>query len=461
MALSLRARTDDLVARYRRHVSQGRAALGQMMGARVETASSGCVVYDADGDALLDCGGYGVFLLGHRHPTVLAAVTRQLELHPLATKVLLEPSLADAAEALSTVAPPGLDYVHFVSSGAEAVETAIKLARTHGKRRLIAMEGGYHGKTMGALSVTGRDLFRRPFTPLLPDVRHVPFADTGSLAALLDEEPDSCVIVEPVQAEGGVQVPPPGYLSSVEDLCRDAGAFLVVDEIQTGLGRLGAWWGSERERVIPDVLLSGKALSGGVVPVAAAIASEEAYATMSRDPFLHTSTFSGAPLAMAAAEAAVIAIAREHLVERSRRLGERLLQSVDSLLGATCGHLVTEVRGVGLLIGVEFASELLAGDFFLELLEQRVIASHSLNAQHVVRLTPPGVLGEEEVRWLELAVERAGERLADRHLAHGGGNGLLRTSRSRRFSPAVRPRPSTQRSATSSGTPASRVRFGA
>ncbi|MBC2865200.1 aspartate aminotransferase family protein [Streptomyces mexicanus] len=400
---------------YKRHLSRGRGKLGEMLGGQVEVASAGSWVRTEDGRAYLNCGGYGVFLAGACHPRIVAAVERQLRTHPLATRLLLEPRAAHAAAALARVAPAGLERVHFTNSGAEAVETALKLARTRGHRRILATSGGFHGKTLGALSATGKRLYRDPFTPLLPHTTHVPYGDADALRdALGADASDTVVIVEPVQSEAGVLVPPEGYLKEVAAACAASGAFFVLDEVMTGLGRLGAWWGADREGVTPDVLLVGKALSGGVVPVAAAVATAEAFAAFDRDPFLHTSTFSGAPLAMAAAEAAIEVIEDEGLVERASLLGGRILSLLRSAVTRHCPHLVRDVRGLGLLIGVEFHETGLAGEFLLELLSREVIANHSLNAHTVVRLTPPAVLDEPELDHLGEALDGAFRALARR-----------------------------------------------
>ncbi|GGV28917.1 aminotransferase class III-fold pyridoxal phosphate-dependent enzyme [Streptomyces griseoflavus] len=405
----------DVPARYRAHLSRGRAKLGELFGGDVEVSSAGCRVRTARGRDYLNCGGYGVFLTGACHPRVVAAVERQIRTLPLSTRLLLEPRAADAATALARVAPPGLERVHFTGSGAEAVETALKLARSQGHRRIVATEGGYHGKTLGALSATGRALYQDPFRPLLPDTVHVPYGDAAALAGALGEDgSDAVVLVEPVQGEAGVIIPPDGYLRRVAEVCRRTGAFLVLDEVMTGLGRLGHWWGADREGVVPDVLLAGKSLSGGVVPVAAAIATPRAFRAFDRDPFLHTSTFSAAPVAMAAARAAVAVIDEEGLVERSRALGDTLLPLLRGSLLAHCPHLVREVRGMGLLLGVEFRDGGLAGEFLLELLDLGVIANHSLNAHAVVRLTPPAVLSDEETGELAAAVEAAARALGER-----------------------------------------------
>ncbi|MGC5051854.1 aspartate aminotransferase family protein [Micromonospora sp. DT48] len=403
---------------YRRHIGRGRARIAAMTGAAIEVASSGAHVWDSTGRRYLDCGGYGVFLLGHAHPDVTEAVIGQIRRHPMATRLLLEPTAATAAAALAEVTPAGLDYVHFVNSGAEATETAIKLARAHGKHVLVSATGGYHGKTTGALALTARPVFQEPFRPLLDSV-HVPYGDPSALETVLAERHgQACVVVEPVQGEGGVVVPPPGYLTRVQELCRAYGAMFVLDEIQTGLGRLGSWWGADDEGVRPDILLVGKNLSGGVVPVAAAVATAEAYAPLDNDPFLHTSTFAGAPVAMAAAAAAVRVIARDGLVTRAAGLGERIRQVLDETLGDLRGDVVTDIRGRGLLLGVELADEALAGQLMLHLLEAGVVVNHSLNAHRVVRLTPPAVLTDRDLDELHSALRTAAQQLTRHATTH-------------------------------------------
>ena len=401
---------------YRSRLSKGRAVLGEMFGGHVETASEGAWVTTSDGRRFLNCGGYGVFLTGARHPTVVREVAAQLHSHPVSTRIFLEPQAALAADALVAVAPKGLSRVHFAGSGAEAVEAAIKLARTRGKRHLVATDGGYHGKTMGALTLTGKSVFQDPFRPLLPLTRHVPYGDAAALRAVLEQIPgEGCVFLEPVQGEAGVVIPPAGYLSEAARLCEEFGALLVLDEIQTGLGRLGTWWGADAEGVTPDVLLVGKGLSGGVVPVSAVVATEEVFSAFDQDPFLHTSTFSAAPLAMAAARGALQAIQEDGLVDRSRILGERLLADLRSVVTRHFGDVVREVRGRGLMLGVEFAEPGPAGDLLIELTQHGVIANHSLNSHLVLRLTPPAVLDEDDLEFLHEAVDNACRAQAARY----------------------------------------------
>lgn len=404
------------IERCRRHLSKGRAKLADLTGGHVEVSSAGAWVTMADGTRYLNAGGYGVFIHGARHPVVEAAVIDQIRTHPIATRLLIDPLAPMAAEALASVAPAGLRKVHFSGSGAEAIEAAIKIARTRGKVRLISATGGYHGKTMGALSVTAKDLYQQPFRPLLPQVAHVRYGDAEALEAQLRSGgPDACVVVEPVQGEAGVVIPPTGYLSDVAKLCREHGALFVLDEVFTGLGRLGTWWGGDRDGVTPDVMTVGKGLSGGIVPVAATVATVEAFRDFDRDPYLHTSTFSGAPIAMAAACAAIDAIQRESLVERAAAIGARLLVELCRSARERCDHLVREVRGAGLAIGVELAGPGLAGEMLGELLERRVIVNHSLNAHSVLRLTPPAILTTAEIDHLVTAFDESFRVLADRY----------------------------------------------
>lgn len=407
-----------VLAQYQRHVNKGLAKLAKFANLPVEVRSDGNLVYDQDGKAFLDCGGYSVFLLGHRHPAVINAVKAQLDRHPMTTRVLLSPELGEAATALAEVAPAGLDYVCFTNSGAEAVEVGLKLARLNGKRRLIAAEGGFHGKTLGALSVTGRPHYQEPFQPLLPNVEFVPYGDTPALeSAIARSDGDACVILEPIQAENGVVVPPVGYLREARRLCSTHDALLILDEIQTGLGRLGVWWGADREGVVPDILLAGKVLSGGVVPVGAAVTSAALYARLNSDPFLHTSTFGGNPLAMAAVRATIETIKREGIVSRAEMLGKALLEPLRQILEVRCPSLIVEVRGVGLLIGIEFIEGHIAADFIFELLQRRVISSNSLNSNRVARLTPPALLSESDLTWLFDAVGGAATALHRRYAA--------------------------------------------
>ena len=401
---------------YRRHVNKSSAALVELLGAPLPERAEGNHLYDADGVRYLDCAGFGVNLIGHRHPVVIDAVTRQLNAAPLVSKPLISRVTAEAAAALAGVAPAGLDHVYFTNSGAEAVEVALKLARLQGRTRVIAMRDGFHGKTFGALSVTGRPAYRTPFEPLLPGVEFAAFGELDDLERRLAVDGErTCVLLEPILGEGGVRVPPAGWLAAVRELCTRTGALLVLDEIQTGLGRVGAWWAADTEGVVPDMLLSGKILSGGVVPVGAVLATDDVFRPLDDDPMLQSSTFAGSPLAAAAVTATLSVLRDEHLIQRSAELGDRLLRVTRHILAEHCPGLVADVRGRGLLIGMDFTASDLAVEFLMELIARRVVPSYSLNTYHVLRLTPPATLTEPDIAELEQALTGAAREVGVRH----------------------------------------------
>ena len=377
----------------------------------MEVRANGSIIIDDEGREFIDCaGGYGVFTLGHRHPEVMAAVKDQLEAMPLASKLFLNKPLADLAALLAEVTPGDLQYSFFVNSGAEAVENAIKLARmTTGRQEMVATEGAFHGKTLGALSASGRSLFRRQFEPLVPGFMHVAFGDIDVLERAVSER-TAAVILEPIQGEGGVQVPPPGYLAQVRELCDSTGALLIADEIQTGLGRTGTLFGVDRHAVVPDLMTLGKALGGGVMPIAAVVGRPHTWAKFNKNPLVLTSTFGGNPLACAAAIAAVTVVTRDRLWERAEKVGARLREGLECAADRF-PRIIGDVRGAGLLLGVELSHEGLGGVVVPEMAKNGVASGYTLNLPKVIRFEPSLLIEETLVdRIIEVfsaAVEEA------------------------------------------------------
>ena len=365
-------------------------------GAVLEWEGEGCFVRDVYGREFLDClGGYGIFALGHRHPKVVSAVAAQLGRLALHSQHLLNPVAAEAARRLAEITPGALRKTFWCSSGTEAVEGALKLSRLYtGRSRFVSTEGSFHGKTLGSLSVTGRDVFRHPFEPLL-DAVFVPYGDADAIAAAVDDD-TAAVILEPIQGEGGVNVPPDDYLPAVREICTERGALLVFDEVQTGLGRTGAMFGCDHVGVAPDVMSLGKAISGGVVPCAAFTSTDEIWAAFHPNPFYHTSTFGANPLATTAAAATIATIREEGLVARSAAMGERFLTGLRAL-AAGFPSLVTEVRGRGLLIGVEAVDAGRGQSIARRLFDRNVLVAHTLNKPEVIRVEPPLVITEDLV----------------------------------------------------------------
>jgi ornithine--oxo-acid transaminase len=374
----------------------------------------GVYLWDVDGNRYLDClSAYSAVNQGHCHPKILAAMVEQAQKLTLTSRAFRNDQLALFYQDMETLT--GAHKILPMNSGAEAVETAIKAVRKWGYEvkgvpenaaEIIVCAGNFHGRTLGIVGFSTDPAARGGFGPFAPGFKIIPFGDAEALEAAITLN-TVAFLVEPIQGEAGVIIPPAGYLADVARLCRSYGAFLVLDEIQTGLGRLGWWWGAQRDGITPDVLLAGKALGGGVLPVSAAVATAEAFAPFDRDPFVHTSTFSGSPLGMAAAVAAITVLREQGLVERARRLGRLLLGAIEAILRDALGDAVGEVRGLGLLIGIEFTEDGLAGELLLELMATGVIANHSLNAANVLRLTPPAVLTDQDVDFLLAAVESA------------------------------------------------------
>jgi acetylornithine/succinyldiaminopimelate/putrescine aminotransferase len=384
--------SDDLRALFLAHVCQTSCA---PLGITV-TRAAGSTVWDTAGRPHLDLlAGMGVANVGHGHPEVLAAVRAQAErhLHVMVYGEFVQAAQVRLAARLAELLPDPLDVVYFTSTGAEAIEGALKTARKHtGRPRLVAFEGGFHGDTLGALSVGGNPVYQAPFEPLLPEVRILPFDDPGALTAI--DERTAAVVVEPVQAEAGVRIPRPGFLEACRRRCDQTGALLVLDEVVTGLGRTGRLFAFEHEGVVPDLLVLAKALGGGL-PLGAFVGPRKVMQTLAADPPLaHVTTFGGHPLSCAAGLAALEVLVRERLPERAAALGGALRDRLRALVGR--GGL-RAVRGLGCLLGMEFADAGACARFARRALEAGLVLNWTLHRDTVVRLTPPLVLTDAEV----------------------------------------------------------------
>lgn len=382
---------------YGNYVNDGMARLYRFMGfTGTEWENSGAIVKDVNGKEYIDCAGYGVFFHGHRHPKVVAAVKRQLDLFPLSNRLLPQKPITDLARLLAEITPGRLQYTFFCNSGTEAVEGALKLARAYtGRKGYVTTYGGFHGKSYGSLSASGRELYREPFYPLVPGFTHVPYGDAQAMDKAVSQD-TAAVILEPIQGEGGVQVPPDDYLQIVRDICDQRGALLIMDEVLTGLGRTGKMFACQHWGVVPDIICMAKALGGGVMPIGAFIATPEVFEPFNTNPYLHSSTFGGNPLACAAGYAAVQALLEEGLVDRAARLGDYILSRLVSLKDEF-PRVIADVRGKGLLIGVELVNDGAGGFIISNLLDHGVIVLHSLNKHKVIRLIPPAVITDKQL----------------------------------------------------------------
>lgn len=389
---------DDVVGKYQRHINPYLARLVSFAGFGVEMRGEGCYLYDHEGRKFLDClGGYGTFALGHRHPAVVAAVRAQLDDLALSGKAFFTKQAADLAEKLATITPSGLEFAFFCNSGTEAVEAALKFAKASTKRsKIVSTVGSYHGKTIGALSATGREKYRKPFEPLMPGVEFVPYGDSKAAIAAIDRS-TAAMIVEPVQGEGGIIVPPAGYLRDLREACGENGALLIADEVQTGFGRTGKLFGCEHDGVSPDLMPLAKALGGGVMPLGAVVGTKAVWdAVYSENPLAHTSTFGGNALACAAGLAGIDVLLKENLAERSAILGVRLKAGFEAIQSDFKG-MIAEVRGVGLMVGVEFGMDEVGELVVAQLLKRGLCVAYALNNPRVLRFEPPLIITEAEI----------------------------------------------------------------
>jgi putrescine aminotransferase len=363
----------------------------------VEFKDGGVYTFDNHGKRYLDClGGFGIFNVGHRHPKVIDAVKKQLDQLCLHSQDLLNPWAAHLAKQLAAITPGDLQYSFFCNSGSEAVEGAIKLARLYtGKTRIISTRNSYHGVTMGALSATGREVFRRPFEPLLNGFAHVPFGDLSALAKAITKD-TAAVILEPIQGEGGIIIPPDRYLRKVRKLTQKRGVLLILDEIQTGLGRTGKMFACEHEGVTPDIICLAKALGGGVMPIGCFTSTAEIWRVLEPNPSIHNSTFGGNPLACAAASACIETLLEENLPTRAARMGEYFLDRLKALVKLYPNYLA-DARGRGLLLGLEFQSKELRERVQVELFHKGVLVAATMNANRTIRIEPPLIITELQI----------------------------------------------------------------
>lgn len=379
-----------------------------------EVEAKGSLVRDSTGREFLDClGGYGTMSLGHSHPKIVAACKAQLDKMALSSRVLFNAPQAMLAKRLAEITPGELRYTFFCNSGAEAAEAAIKFARIHTKRpKLISAKGAYHGKTVGALSVSGRDKYKTPFGALIKDVQNIEFNDVAALEEAIDEQ-TAAFLIEPVQGEGGIYSASNEYLQAARRLCDEKGALLVFDEVQCGLGRTGKMWGCDWAGVAPDMILLAKALSGGAIPIGAVVAHPKIWEFWNDAPLIHSSTFGGNPLACIAGLATLEVIEEENLVERCAQAGEKLMNGLCETQ-KKFPNLVKDVRGRGLMIGVEFPLEDITSLVLAGLAQRDVlVVPYTFNNPTVTRFEPPLNISDEHIEWALKAFDEAVEQTAE------------------------------------------------
>lgn len=347
------------------------------------------LLFDAEGKEYIDCtGGYGTCIVGHSHPVVADAIAQQAHKLISCHGSTYNDARANMLSILATILPPGLDRVFLSNSGAESVELAIKLARkSTGKRKIVAIKGGFHGKTHGALSATWESKYRKSYEPLVPDFVHIPFGKFEDAKAAISKD-TAAVLVEPIQGESGIRVPPPDWLPLLRNLTQDTGALMIADEIQTGFGRTGRMFASNHYGVTPDIMCLGKGIASGL-PMGVTVAPEKIMSSMAVGE--HSSTFGGNPVVCAAAEATIKVLLKEQLVENAAKSGayfkDQLLDMQREL------RIIREVRGTGLMLGMEMRFDIYS--ILQSVVQNGVLMLDA--GRNVLRFLPPLTIKKEHI----------------------------------------------------------------
>ena len=410
----------DSIDNFNNHVNPGWLEYRKSVStdaAFVEWEDSQETFKDTHGNEFIDClGGFGVYTAGHRNPEIVKAVQAQLNRYALHSQELVDPLRGYLAKLVAMSTPGDLQYAFFCNGGAEAVEMALKLARlASGKHYYISTVNGFHGKSLGAVSATGKGTYRKPYLPIIQGVQHVEFGNADAAEAAIKNliavgETVAGMIVEPIQGEAGIVLPPDGYLQRLREICDEYGVFLIFDEIQTGMGRTGTLWACEGYGVVPDIMTFGKAFGGGVMPITGIIARPHLWTDeLKENPWvLGSPTFGGNPLACAAAIAAMKFTIENDLPGQIQAKGEYFMEK---LAGLQKKHpMLVDVRGKGFLIGLEYPTPEMGWAVSKGLFKRGVMTGGTLNNAKVNRIEPPGILNYDTI---DVIIEKLDETLAE------------------------------------------------
>lgn len=389
----------ETVENFANHINKGWLKYRKSMTeagdfASVEWTGQGSILTDTRGREFIDVlGGFGLYSAGIRHPKIVAAAKAQLDRSPQYSQEMLDPLRAHLAKVLANILPGDIQYGFFINSGTEGVEGAMKLAKLHtGKSGFIATEKGFHGKTLGALSLLGKAMYREPLLPMLAGVRHVPFGDASAVEQALASAKQvgdgiAAVIAEPIQGEAGAIIPPDDYWPRLREICDRYGVLLIADEVQTGLGRTGTLFGVDHWNVAPDIICLGKALGGGVIPCSGFFATPKVWECMEPNPFMHSTTTGGNPVACAAALAYINVMLEEDLPGQAKAKGEYIMDKLAALQAKYPG-ILSEIRGKGLLIGMEFPTDEMGWQVASGMFTRRVLTAGTFINAKTIRIEP-------------------------------------------------------------------------
>lgn len=406
---------EQLLTAYREYINPNYAAFLQRLGldGTVEEAKGARIVDDRGRKFIDFVAGYGIFNLGHNPPSIIAALRSELDALPLWNRPFLNAPLAELAARLVELAPGDLQRVFVCSTGAEAIESAIKLARLAARRtEIVAAEGAFHGFTLGALSVSGIPGQSRPYRPLLPGIRHVPFGDADALADAVSNE-TAAVLLEPVQAEVGAVTPPQGYLTRARDICDQHGALLVIDEVRTGMGRTGPLFAVQHEGVTPDILVLGKSLGGGIVPIGAIVARPQVWGRFGLSFAMTASSFAGNRLACVSALAALAMLEEERVLDAGQRSAGALWAGLTQL-AATFPNLIDRLTGKGMLVGLQLHDHRVADAVVNRAISKGLLIATAFCNSRCILVEPPLIIGQTD---LSRGLKAVGEALREEAMA--------------------------------------------
>lgn len=406
----------ETVENFANHINKGWLKYRKSMTeagdyASVEWTGQGSVLTDTRGREFIDVlGGFGLYSAGIRHPKIVAAAKAQLDRSPQYSQEMLDPLRAHLGKVLAHLLPGDIQYGFFINSGTEAVDGAMKLAKLYtGKAGFISTERAFHGKTLGPLTLMGKATYREPLLPLLGNVRHVPYGDADAVEKAIQSAHQvgdgiAAMIAEPIQGEAGAIIPPDDYWPKLREICDKYGVLLIADEVQTGLGRTGTLFGVDHWNVVPDIICLGKALGGGVIPCSGFFASKKVWECMEPNPFMHSTTTGGNPIACAAALAYINVMLEEDLPRQAREKGEYILSKLEGLK-AKYPQVLKEVRGKGLLIGMDFSTDEMGWQVASGMFTRRVLTAGTFNNAKSIRIEPALTIGYELINEMLVRLE--------------------------------------------------------
>lgn len=413
--------TQDSIDNFNNHVNPGWLVYRKSVSddaATVEWTDTEEHFTDLYGHEYIDClGGFGIYTCGHRNPEILKYVKAQLDRYALHSQELVDPLRGYLAKLVSMITPGDLQYCFFTNGGAEAVEMALKLARlATGGKYYISSVGAFHGKSIGAISMGGKAAYREDYLPLVQHVQHVKYGDADAIETAIENlvtvgETVAGVILEPVQGEAGVQIPPKGYFKRVREICDKYGVALIADEIQTGMGRCGTMWRCEYEEIVPDIMTFGKAFGGGVMPITGIVARPNMWVEKLVDNpwILGSPTFGGNPVACSAAIATIKYMLENDIPKQCEEKGNYFMEKLDALM-AKYPTVLKEIRGAGLLICMEFPAAEVGYAVVKGLFERKVMTAGTLVNAKTVRIEPPGIIKYETI---DIVLEKLEEAIID------------------------------------------------